>query len=129
MGAAPGQKMIQVEITSPDKPVWLVPKQAIIMALIINELTTNSIKYAYSQRHTGQIRIRIVTVDAGGMKITMEYRDDGPGYPQHVLSGSNQRVGLTLIRTNVEDTLRGRLELLNQDGAVTLIHFRPEIRD
>ena len=51
----------------------------------------------------------------------VEYRDDGPGYPEEMLTGDFSRadVGFEIIRGIVEKNLRGRVVLANDGGAVT----------
>jgi two-component sensor histidine kinase len=57
----------------------------------------------------------------------LEYRDDGPGYPHTVLEGQYSGVGLHLLSSIAERTLRARVELFNDGGAVTRIHLPPAV--
>jgi len=47
------------------------------LALIVNELVTNAVKYAFSNRDDGRIYVRLARQDAGTALVSV--RDDGIG--------------------------------------------------
>ena len=55
-----------------------------------------------------------------------EFRDNGPEYPPEILDLEQHNIGPYLIRNLVHNDLRGKLELGNDDGAVTKIRFAVE---
>jgi two-component sensor histidine kinase len=110
-------KQILVEVSA--SPARVTPQQASNLALIINELTTNTVKHALST-HKASITININHID--GLTL-FEFRDSGPGYPLEVLNLERHNVGLYLIQNIVHKGLRGELSLRNDVGAVTLIRF------
>jgi len=116
----PRGKRVTVEVCP--SPVEVTAKQANSLALAINELATNTVKYALADRNMARIRVNIAC--EGGATIRFEYRDDGPGYPAEVLQLQRHNVGLYLVRNLVRDGLRGELSLRNDEGAVTVIRFR-----
>ena len=59
--------------------IWLYADRAIPLALIVNELVTNAVKYAFSNRHEGHIYVRLVRQDANTALVSV--RDDGIGLP------------------------------------------------
>ncbi len=107
-----------------DSPVRVSPRQANGLALVINELVTNTIKYGIGERRTASVSVR-VSLEPGedAPTVRFEYRDDGPGYPEQVLRGEQENVGLYLVRTIVRDELRGELAIANDGGAVTQVIF------
>lgn len=113
----PMEKNVVVEISP--SPVRVASAKANNLGLIINELATNSAKYALQDRATAQISVRIVTEDAA---VVLEYRDDGPGYPDEVLRRERRHVGLYLVET-LANGLEGRVSLRNERGAVSLVRF------
>ena len=123
LGGSPIRHKIKVHVTSPESAILITPKQATGLAIIINELTTNSIKYAFEKRNEGLIHIDIAVENQG--KIQLEFRDDGPGWPEDVLRGERENVGLHLIKMNVKSPLRGQLMLYNDAGAIAAILFKP----
>ena len=90
------------------------------MALVINELSTNTVKHALDDKELVHID---VTIEAHEGLITLIYRDDGPGYPDEVLRFNQQSLGLYLIQTLVRSGMRGKFELLNENGAVAIVEF------
>jgi two-component sensor histidine kinase len=58
--------------------------------------------------------------------ICIEFRDNGRGYPDDVLSKNKENVGLHLVRQIVQDTLRGKVKLSNRDGASTMMMIKTE---
>ena len=113
----------KVQVTVAPSPVEVSPRQAGNLALVINELVTNTCKYALDGPTPTQIKVD-VAVDAEVIQIT--YRDNGPGFPDDVLTGDRVGVGLYLLERIVTKTLRGRLSLHNDDGAVTFVSIREE---
>ncbi len=101
-------------------PVYVTPKQASALALTINELTTNTIKYALQEHNAVSIVVRIAQ---DGDIVQLEFCDDGPGYPDQVLRLEHHGAGFDLIQNIVCKSLRGTLSLHNDHGAVTTIRF------
>jgi len=117
----PPSKKVTVEITP--SPVVVNSRQANNLALVINELATNSLKYALTNRNTACIRVKI---QADDNLVQLEYRDDGPGYSETTLrQEEQQQVGLYLVQTLVRDGLLGTLAMFNDNGAVAVIQFKP----
>jgi PAS domain S-box-containing protein len=94
----------------------VAPNKATDLALALNELATNSVKYAFPGRTTGRIEIEISFIP-GQPDLHLIYRDDGPGFPEEVLQGKRENTGLGLIRS----AARNHLELSNDGGAIALL--------
>jgi two-component sensor histidine kinase len=116
--ALPLDKHVIVEVAS--SPIQVAPKLANTLALVVNELTTNTIKYAWPDSQMGHITVRI---DEEEGMVLLEFRDDGPGFPAEVLQMERHNVGWELIQTLVYQGLRGEITLHNNQGAVTTICF------
>jgi PAS domain S-box-containing protein len=100
-------------------PLCVSPEQAHCLALVIGELTTNTVKYG-----VGADRLHIsVEIGVENGEASMIYRNSGPGYPETVLNGEGHSVGLGLVKTLVTHSLRGSWSLRNDGGPVTEIHF------
>jgi PAS domain S-box-containing protein len=122
---------IQVTVDAPDEPWSIVPEQATALALILNELATNSVKYAFRDRSQGQLEVRFRV--EGGLRdrpqVRLEYHDDGPGWPEAVLRGRAKALGLRLIEATVRSPLRGQLVLRNDGGALVELTFNLALPD
>ncbi|GEM_PF-7031392 len=92
------------------------------LAMILNELCTNTMKYGLAGRSNGAITVQIGQV---GNLIELTYRDDGPGFPEMLLSGdfSQGGIGITLLKGLTTRNLRGTITLANENGAVARITF------
>ncbi|QHN08063.1 histidine kinase dimerization/phosphoacceptor domain -containing protein [Methanothermobacter sp. THM-2] len=91
---------------------------AVPLALIVSELVTNSVKYAFPD---GKGRIIISFNFRDGVYL-LNYRDTGRGVPEDFSSGSSDSLGMTLVRALVGQ-LDGELETFNEGGAVSRITF------
>ncbi len=118
MQALPSGKRIVLDV--PASPVRVNPKQANDLALVINELTTNTVKHALRERNVVRVTVGIARQ---GDVVELTFHDDGPGYPQDVLLQQRYEVGLYLVRRLVCDELGGELALSNCDGSLTTIRF------
>jgi PAS domain S-box-containing protein len=102
------------------------PRQAGTLAMVINELATNTVKYA--SRPTGAVSVGFeFGSDING--IMLRYRDNGPGYPPDVLANERSDIGLKLITEMVTKSLGGSIVLSNDDGAVATLRIRSEEED
>jgi len=114
----PADERVIVDVASAE--VWVDAAQANTLALVLNELVTNSIKHAVAPG--GLARVRVGIEPAGNCAV-IEFRDNGPGYPDAVTTEEGGNVGLDLVRELVLDGLHGELSLRNDGGAVATIRF------
>lgn len=96
--------------------------QAHHLSMVINELATNTLKYAIGEPAQTCIDVDI-TEEAG--KVFLTFRDNGPGYPENIIWGkyTGTSIGFDLITGIVKKSLRGTLSFKNENGAVAQIVF------
>src|SRR5690606_2671379 len=70
----------------------LTVRQAIPMALVLNELLSNSLKHAYGRDETGSIETAFVPLP--GCRLEFTYRDDGAGLPPGMNIHETEGLGL-----------------------------------
>lgn len=104
-----------VEVKPAIDDVWLPAESAHCLALILNELLTNSLKHG--PKGAGTIRIALTREDT---QIRLVVQDDGPGYP--ALDTLPRSSGLTLIRGLCRQ-IGASLELGNDGGARSAVTF------
>ncbi len=123
--AAPVTPAPDISIQVPEQSYPVMPEQAAAIALILNELATNSAKYALSASDRSQVRVLVSVAreTVGRPRVHLSFRDSGPGWPEEVLGGRRRQVGLHLIEASVRSPLRGELALRNEEGAVAEISF------
>ena len=117
----------EISVDVPPSPVRVTSDQAHNLGLVISELASNSVKYALQGRDAARICVRInVIEDDAKRTVALEFRDDGPGYPEEVLRLERYSVGFDLIQSIVDRNLGGELSLHTDGGAVTIIRFEAE---
>ncbi|MEX0724099.1 MAG: PAS domain S-box protein [Gracilimonas sp.] len=86
--------------------------QAVPTALILNELISNAIEHAFTEKEKGSIWINFNEED-GEMHVSV--KDNGIGIPQNILESSKKSMGLTIVQTLVKQ-LSSKLEIKNNNG-------------
>jgi len=93
---------------------------AIPCGLIINELLSNALKYAFPADRSGRIEIEFEQPNTG--KYIMAVRDDGVGMPAAFDLESTETLGLKLVR-NLTQQLHGDLKFTNSKGTEFVVKF------
>jgi len=117
-------KNINVEIRTND--IHLEMDAAIPCALIVNELFSNSLKYAYNNDRT--LEISIFMGKAADGRICVLYSDNGGGMPDGINMENTNGLGLQLIKVFV-DQLNGEIKLHNNGGVNFEILFPERINN
>ena len=96
--------------------------QAHCLALVLNELATNTVKYGLKDKTTGNISVSIAHK---GSDLLLSYRDNGQGFPESVLQGKlpSTSIGIKMVTGIIRKTMGGEIQLLNESGAVINILF------
>jgi two-component sensor histidine kinase/ABC-type nitrate/sulfonate/bicarbonate transport system substrate-binding protein len=90
-------------------------EQAIYCGLILNELVTNSLKYAFRDTENKKISINLKEEDNW---ITLTIQDNGKGYDQETTKDS---LGLTVVKRLVDRQLDGNIAIDSSNGVNTII--------
>jgi len=80
-------------------------RQAIPASLILNEIITNSIKYAFKDRKSGKISLKLQKDGTG--QYNMVISDDGIGLPGDFDLSKSQTLGIKVINNIVKLQLKG----------------------
>ena len=94
--------------------------------MIINELVSNSLKYAFPDDREGEVRIVLRSINED--KIELRVSDDGTGIPEELDFSNTESLGLELVRILVEDQLHGKIELDRTGGTQYHIHFKRQMK-
>ena len=108
---------------------------AVPLGMIVNELVSNSLKYAFPGRKTGEIQVKLFSEEAGnelsndkekligkGTGYTLIVSDDGVSIPQKINFENPETLGLQLVNILV-DQLDGEIELKRDKGTNFRIRF------
>jgi len=93
---------------------------AVPCGLIVNELISNSLKYAFPAQRSGTIAVEIKRMQ--DESVLLRVADDGDGLPPDVGFWNTRTLGLRLVRTLVRQ-IDGEIELGGPPGAEFRIRF------
>lgn len=96
-----------------DDELQLDINYAIPCSLIITELVTNSIKFAFPDKKEGEIKITFQR--NSNNEFILGVKDNGIGLPDDFDFPGENSIGLTLVSVLVEQ-LKGKLELIREGG-------------
>lgn len=99
--------------------LFLDPKRAIPLGLILNELLSNALKYAFPGKYTGEIAV-ILAVEEDIVSLTV--KDNGVGLPLGTDLFTSQSMGMTLINL-LCDQLHATLNIDSKEGTCISICF------
>lgn len=116
-GLARPDAMIELKV---EGDTGLAPASiATSLALVVAELVHNAIEHGIGSRRTGSVT---VTMHRTPDELTLSVWDDGPGLPPGFSADSSSNLGLAIVRTIVEDDMRGALSF--DTGAGMLVSVR-----
>ncbi len=95
---------------------------AIPTGLIINELVTNCLKYAFIKDKDGEIRISLRSLDDGQNELIVS--DNGIGIPENLDIKKADSLGLRMITNLTERSLHGKVTINKDNGTSFQIIFK-----
>jgi two-component sensor histidine kinase len=95
---------------------------AVPCGLIINELVSNSFKYAFPRERRGEVRVALEK--RGGDEVELLVSDNGVGLPEGMDFRSTESFGFQLVTSLVEGQLNGAIVLDATGGTGFRIRFR-----
>lgn len=93
---------------------------AIPCGLILNELLTNILKYAFKGRDRGEITIVLNVLEAGELELVIS--DNGVGLPEGIEIGKTKSLGLKIVSILVKQ-LKGVMEIDRANGTKFGLRF------
>jgi PAS domain S-box-containing protein len=103
--------------------IYLNLDTSIPCGLIINEVVSNSLKYAFKGRETGKIKIVFTKLSDGKMKLIIA--DNGIGLPKDFDIENADSLGLQLVTTLITQ-VSGKLEIDVSNGTSFGIEFKEQ---
>ena len=97
--------------------------QAYPLGLIINELLSNSLKYAFPDERKGKIDVSLKKLDK---ELELTFADNGIGISNGLDWKNPSTLGLKLVRTLVENQLDGSIDMESNNGSKFTIKFNIE---
>jgi len=125
-----------------EEDTFLDMDTAVPLGIIVNELVSNSLKHAFTEKHEGEIRIQLCREETNKTNkeanktnkeknmslFSLKISDDGKGLPEDLELECTESLGLQLVNILV-DQLDGRLELKRAQGTEFTIRFNVVEKD
>jgi PAS domain S-box-containing protein len=93
------------------------------VGMIVNELLTNAVKYAFPGGRSGEINVRITKKDEKHIEISI--KDNGVGLPDALEMSSSRGFGLTLVKMMIQQ-INGSIKINRVGGTEFKINFMVE---
>ncbi|MHA1844604.1 MAG: histidine kinase dimerization/phosphoacceptor domain -containing protein [Promethearchaeota archaeon] len=95
--------------------------RAIYCGFIINELVSNSLKYAFSKNEGGKIIISLnKTMDN---RVLLDVYDNGKGFPKDIDCNNLNTIGLNLVST-ITKQMNGTIQIKKNNGTHVMITWK-----
>ncbi len=99
------QRHISIKVVEADD-IILPTNKVTTCALVFNELLLNAVKHGFGEQQSGEIRIYLHDL---GDQAELIMDDTGSGLPEDFSPEENASIGLDIIRTLVQDDLKGTI--------------------
>ncbi|PNR92258.1 ATP-binding protein [Petrotoga sp. 9PWA.NaAc.5.4] len=100
--------------------IFVSYSKASAIALVVNEIVTNSLKYAFLEKDKGKISI---ICKQSNESISIEVSDNGKGFPKNFQITKNKGIGLSIVYSIVTKQLGGKIRTENDHGAKVYIEI------
>jgi two-component sensor histidine kinase len=104
----------EIEIVCDVEQIYMPLREASYIGLVVNEVITNSIKYAKSD----SLKV-YVGMSKNADSYTLKINDNGVGLGDELTQG----IGMKLIKTLMQEQLDGGMEIYNKDGLHYVMEF------
>lgn len=103
----------KLTFTLNSEDIYLDVDKAIPTGLILNEIVSNSLKYAYHDHPAPSLQINISVPQSH--ELILQVADNGPGIPEASRLETNQSFGLRMVKTLTRE-LKGKISVQSYTG-------------
>ena len=107
--------------------IFVTIDTAIPCGLIINELISNCLKYAFPGNMRGEVRVGLTRKE--GSVIEIMVKDNGVGLPQNFDIDKSKSLGLRTVKNLTKYQLKGELSFTGHKGTEFRIRFPEHLRE
>lgn len=112
-------KKDKIKLTVELENIEMAVNRAIPIGIILNEIVTNALKYAFPGDRPGNIHLDL---HRAGDTVTLKVMDNGVGFPEGFDPGSADTLGLLLIKMLVKQ-IQGKIQIESKNGIIITIIF------
>lgn len=109
----------QIDLKCEINSIQLNVDRSVFLGLIVNELVTNALKYAFFQKENGWIKVNLIEKNKN---LELTVNDNGIGMPDDFNIKNPEKFGLQLVKTFVQK-LNGELNVKVENGTAVHIIF------
>jgi two-component sensor histidine kinase len=118
------KELCEVDIKISGNGIFIQPDILVPLALVVNEMLTNSFKYAFKEKEKGEIEIQLQELSEG--KVRFSYSDNGPGLQNSEIGSKRKSLGTMLIQ-GLSKQIGAELQQINSpEGLRYLLQFAIE---
>ncbi len=110
-----------ISLVVESEPLSLLLDTAIPCGLILNELLSNALKYAFPERRHGEISIRLFRNESKHLELW--FADNGVGVPPGFDFRQQDTLGLQTVIAIAEHQMQGRVKFTSDQGVICTIEF------
>jgi PAS domain S-box-containing protein len=110
----------RIRLSMDTEEIFLNINTAIPCGLIVNELVSNALKYAFPNGRNGEVTLELHRIMGDGY--VLRVKDDGVGFPEGLDFRRTDSLGMQIVVTLVNQ-IDGRLDLQSQGGTSFTIEF------
>ncbi len=119
---------LNIDLHCDVQAVPIGPREAIPCGLIVNELVTNSLKYAFLEDCDSKPDIFLKLSQGNDGLIKLQVDDNGCGYPESFNHEKCDSLGMRLVHMLGQDQLSGSVKISNEQGACFKLTFFPDLK-
>lgn len=102
----------KITLTADIEAIKLHSDTVIPLGMIINELVSNALKYAFKNKQQGQIQVVLKRINE---KLLLQVKDNGVGMPDNIDVSTGNSFGYKIIRAFTQK-LKGLMTINNKNG-------------
>lgn len=111
----------KVDLQLTIQPISFTVDTLIPLGLLLNEIISNSLKYAFKEKDLGIIQVELKSLNNN--KFELNISDNGSGFSKDIFNSPQNSLGVELIKAFV-DQLEGSIEKLDIPGTYYRIVFQ-----
>ena len=112
-----------IQLRTNIEPMMIPVKIATSLGIMLTELVTNALKYAYPKDTEGELSVELIKDTEG---LVLKVQDKGKGLPESFVIKNSSGLGLNLVNALAQQ-MKGRFSIEGHGGTTCTIHIPQEV--